>query len=475
ADPIKGYIFGEEKDQARTQHLVDILTQHQIEVYQLGRAHKADGLYFEREVAYVVPTDQTQYKLIKAVFEKRTTFEDSLFYDISAWTLPLAFNVSYAELESDQYSATLLGERVAEKQMKEGQVIGDKAVAYVMHWDEYYAPAALYELLDNELFVKVAQRPFIGETSNGTYEFDYGTIQVPLQNQPIKGEALRDLIAAVAKKYGVDFYALNTGYTSEGIDMGSRNFSALELPKVMLVVGSGVSSYEAGEVWHVLDQRYNIPLSKVSTEDVARADLSRYTTIVMVDGNYSRLSKSAVTKIKDWVRNGGTLVLQRGAIRWGVGQRLSSAKFKSASHPKAEQRPYWKQRDDSGAKVIGGAIAEVAVDNSHPMAYGYRNSYIPIFQRGTLFMEPASNAYATPFRFTKEPLLSGYISNANQTALSEAAAVMVNRLGSGQVVNLANNPNFRAFWFGTNKVLANAIFFGDVIGGGTMEGAPGEE
>ena len=29
------------------------------------------------------------------------------------------------------------------------------------------------------------------------------------------------------------------------------------------------------------------------------------------------------------------------------------------------------------------------------------------------------------------------------------------------IIGFSDNPNFRAFWYGTNKLFANAIFFGD--------------
>jgi hypothetical protein len=28
---------------------------------------------------------------------------------------------------------------------------------------------------------------------------------------------------------------------------------------------------------------------------------------------------------------------------------------------------------------------------------------------------------------------------------------------------MTENPNFRAFWFGTNRLLLNAVFFGGII------------
>ncbi|NND62663.1 MAG: zinc carboxypeptidase, partial [Flavobacteriaceae bacterium] len=114
-----------------------------------------------------------------------------------------------------------------------------------------------------------------------------------------------------------------------------------------------------------------------------------------------------------------------------------------------------------GAKVIGGAIFESKIDRSHPIAFGYKNNRLPLFRSTTLFMEPEKDSYNNPILYTSNPLLSGYISADNLEKLKNTAAVKIGNKGRGQTIYFTENTNFRAFWYGTNKLLMNAVFFGD--------------
>ena len=78
-------------------------------------------------------------------------------------------------------------------------------------------------------------------------------------------------------------------------------------------------------------------------------------------------------------------------------------------------------------------------------------------------MEKSKNPYATPFYYGSKPLQSGWVSKENLDAIKNSAAVIVNTVGNGRVINIADNPNFRAFWLGGSKLFMNAIFFGRII------------
>jgi len=78
-------------------------------------------------------------------------------------------------------------------------------------------------------------------------------------------------------------------------------------------------------------------------------------------------------------------------------------------------------------------------------------------------MEKSKNPYATPFYYKDKPLQSGWISKENYDAVKNSAAVIVSTVGTGRVISIADNPNFRAFWLGTSKLFMNAIFFGRLI------------
>jgi len=470
AASIKAYVFGEEADQARTYHLAEMLNRHQIKVYELNNDLNSDGKSFKKGKAYVIPTNQQQYQLITAIFERRTEFTDSLFYDVSAWTMPYAFNLPFVELGNREFKTDMQGALFNGEMKDNSAVIGGKSnYAYVFEWDEYYAPKAAYKLLSNGIRAKVASRPFTAVTSQGTKDFDYGTIMIPVGVQTDQSKTYQ-LVQEAAKESGIKFYAVSTGLTPKGIDLGSGNFENLREPKVAFIGGSGTNSYEIGEAWHLMDQRYKMPLSIVEQGDVRGSGLDRYNVLVMSGYGYGDFSSSTVDEIKRWVRNGGTLIAYKSGVSWAKQQGLAKVEYVTSDNTEDEDneaRPYVMQGNDSGAGVIGGAIFNTKIDLTHPMGYGFNNENLTVFRNSTQFIQKGENVYSNPVVYTDSPLASGYISDENLEKLKNTAAVIISRYGSGKVIAMTDNPNFRAFWYGTNKLFANAIFFGNTISGST--------
>ena len=113
--------------------------------------------------------------------------------------------------------------------------------------------------------------------------------------------------------------------------------------------------------------------------------------------------------------------------------------------------------------MIGGAIVNATIDTSHPLAYGYRRNQLALFRNGTTFLSPADNPYETYLRYTDKPLLSGYMGDARQQQLAGSAAGSAVKLGRGAVIRLADNPNFRGFWYGTNRLYFNALYMAQIL------------
>ncbi|MEM9917760.1 MAG: M14 family metallopeptidase [Bacteroidota bacterium] len=479
-DKLKGYVFGHKSDKARLFHFLDILDRHQIDVYSFDKDQQLDGQTFDRQNAYYVPLEQAQYRLIKSLFETRTQFKDSLFYDVSAWTLPLAFGIPYAGVPSANKLRKKTKIKAADVgYKKEARLVGGASdYAYVFRWDSYYAPKALNALLQAGLNVKVASKPFKVKSQEGYHSFDYGSILVPVQQSGNSVEKVQKMLQSMPGKYGIPLYGIQSGLASEGVDLGSNSFRKLRKPKALLLVGEGVRAYDAGEIWHLFDQRYQAPLTLVDTEDFGKLDLSKYNTLILADGSYGKITTSQAKKIREWLLKGGVLVPIRSAINWVKGKGLVNLKNKSTrkgNGQKDQRRPYIMRSFDRGAQFTGGAIVEAEADLTHPLLYGYSNERIPLFRRGNLFLAPTTNSYATPLIYSDQPLLAGYISEENQNQLKRSAAATVSSLGRGRVICLADNPTFRAFWLGTNKLLANAIFFGHTIDGGASESVSVEE
>lgn len=464
----KAFVIGDQYDQGRNYHFADLFSHHNVELYELAQDIEADGKQFEQGKAWVIPTNQTEYKFIEAMFETRTEFTDSLFYDVSTWTLPFAFNLPYAELGSRQFNDDLLGTRIENPELPAGEIVGGQSdYAYMFAWNEYYAPRALYRLQDKGIRTKVLSRPSTVTTANGTRRFDYGSILVALGPQDADDDEIFSTLQTIAKEDGIDVYNITTGFAVGGVDLGSPSTEALEKPNVAILVGEGVSSYEVGEIWHLLDQRYKIPLTMIEKNEVSSTDLGRYNRIIMVDGGYGDLSEGAVSAIKRWVRNGGTLILQRDAISWGINQELVELTRKGDEEGEefeySKDLKYADLQNARGAQYIGGSIFNAELDVTHPIGYGYHNEDLYIFRGSTRFYEQPKNHFSVPVSLTNDPLASGYISDHNLALIGNTPSIVVDSHGSGRIISFVDNPNFRAFWFGKNKLFANALFFGNTI------------
>ncbi|WP_412561233.1 M14 family zinc carboxypeptidase [Winogradskyella sp. MIT101101] len=446
----KAIVFGDEKDAAKTYHLAEILKRHNIKFHDVKSDFSADGKSYKKGYSYVVPKNQKNTRLINAMFEKRTTFQDSLFYDVSAWTFPLAFNLDYTETTTAN-----AGAEVNNLTHKNGGVNSKSNYAYLFEWHEYYAPKLLNEILKKGLRAKVSLKTF---KANGK-SYDYGTIMIPAKNQDLSSSEIYTFLDDAAKESHINIDAVSTGL-NDGIDLGSRNFRNLELPKVALLVGDGMTSYDAGEIWHLLDTRYDIVATKLDTKSFGRADLSRYNTIIMVNSR-SGLNDNNTKKLKSWIQDGGTLVAYRSALRWLNSKELMKIDFKKNNNVTAKNISYEQRGDFRGAQVIGGAIFETKLDRSHPINFGYKNDKLAMFRNTTIFINPDKNSYNNPIQYTKNPLLSGYISEENLDSLSLSVPLKIGGIGRGNIIAFTDNTNFRAFWYGTNKLLMNAIFFRD--------------
>jgi hypothetical protein len=325
-----------------------------------------------------------------------------------------------------------------------------------------YAPAALNELQSNSVLAKVATNKFSITISGSAKNFDYGTILIPGQLQTVSSDKIFQLLSSVAQKYGVKIYAVQTGNVNSGSDLGSSKFLPVTKPSIAMIVGTGANPTDAGEVWHLLDQRMNITATHLEIPVFNRVELNKYNTLIMVGGTYTEMNKE---KLKAWVQSGGTLILTEEAVSWAAQNGITDVKFKKLKSPvdSAAMLSYVEREQIDGAQQVFGAIFGADADLANPLAYGYNQKTISLFKANKVFMEKSKNPYATPFYYGSKPLQSGWVSKENADAIKNSAAVIVNTVGNGRVINIADNPNFRAFWLGGSKLFMNAIFFGRII------------
>lgn len=458
-DNVKAYIFKAEKDPVRAYYLAQILDAQEIDFYRPSREIKLNEESYDQDNAFIVPLKQRNYKLIKAMFEKRTEFQDSLFYDISGWTYPMAFNLEYTELSSRDYNRNQLGSKIDALEFPKGRVIGGQsAYAYLFEWHGYYAPRAANRLMEKGIRLKVATSKF---TSPDEVEFDRGTILVPVANQSLSESELFYEMQQIAENDGLLVHSMSSGLT-EGVSLGSNSFITLEKPEVALVVESG-SSYEAGEAWHLLDTRMHMLVTKLPENRVGTNALDRYNTLI-ITGRLD-LSENGMQNLRRWIGDGGTLIGMGSAVTWMARNKLTNLKSVEVEYPDTKDIAYDQIDNYSRSLFIPGGVFMSELELSHPMAFGFYREKLPVFKRGTVLIEPSESKFANVGVYAEEPLVSGWISKANLEAMKGASTIRVNSLGRGRIVSLVDDPNFRAFWYGTNKLMMNAIFFGRIVNG----------
>ena len=462
--PIKAYILSAGKDKARLYHFIDLLNFHRINVYHLNNDVTLNQINYKRDETVIVPLNQSQHTLIRGMFDLAHEFEDSKFYDVSTWTLPLAYGLEYSEINDVNLSDKLLGQLVDNAKPSAPQP-DQPEYAYAFEWSNYYSPKALYRILNSSLFTKVALNPFTASTSKGIYEFDRGSIIVSFDRQAVTPEKIHKLLQDVAKDHGIEIHALTSGRSVAGSktpDVGSQFNKAIQKPTILLVAGRDMDWYNVGEIWHLLDQRMEIPVTISDRNLMQNTEFDRYTHIIFAGGKYKNYRPEFNKELEQWIRKGGTII----GIRQGADWIQNSLLDGDVKNDKAEQinnsdirYAYAEKEGRDPLEFIGGTIFAGDLDITHPLGFGYSNKNIALHKNTTSILSRPKNPYGTVIAYKDSPILSGYASENNQRAIANTAALVAERYGNGSIILFADDPNFRATWYGTNKLFLNSLFF----------------
>jgi len=446
--PVKGYLFGDRDDHTRTRAFLDLLLLHEVEVYR----NEDRSPY-----PYYVPTEQVNYLMVRSAFEKDITYSDSIFYDASTWSLIHAFGLPFAELKTPQSR----GERVTVLPATQPRNISKSNYAYVFDIRDYNAHKVIHIFQKGGAFVQTATRPFTALIQGKQRNFGYGSLSVPVNLQTLSADSIFALAGKAAAETGVEIISLETGYNAGGIDLGSNFLRTVQVPKVMMLIGTGVAPTEAGQIWHLLDQRLSMPITKLDVTNFGRANLSRYNTIILVSGNYE---KAVADKLKPWVQSGGTLVTIKGGAQWAIRNGFTKEKVIPVDTPKQSIRlNYGQAIEIEGAKEIGGSIFQVDLDTTNPIGFGTGRRKLAVYKNSDTYLAPSANPYATVAKYTDNPVIGGYTHPSFMDKIRRSASILVGNEGAGRVIMFADDPNFRGSWYGTNKLFLNALFFGSLI------------
>ena len=442
-DPVKAYRFSE-PDRNKAKAFLELMEHHKVAVYKEGND-------------YVIPTKQPQYRMVQTAFETYEKYRDSVYYDASAWSLANFYQLNYRGVSKSPSSL----KPISSSDLLVNTEVEDSAYAYIVDAVDYNVPAFTYALQKHGVVPMAAFKPFEVNTEKGQVNFSYGSLVIPVSLQKISRDALAKIVEREASRLNLKVHSANTGWSTSGIDLGSRSMRPLKQPKAAMVIGTGTRSYEAGEIWHLLDTRVDMPITKLPVRNLSRVSLDSYNVLVLVSGNYP---ESFQKRLKDWVSKGNTLITIGTGSSWAINSKLVNETTLEKTIDSVAQLPYVEASEHRGRESLGGVFIKAKIDRTHPVAFGYSADELAFYKNNTLWLSPSENAYSTVAKYTENAHIDGYISVKNRSEyFSKAASILVSSVGSGRVVMFADNPNFRGTSYGMNRFFLNALFLGEHI------------
>ena len=422
---------------------------------------KTDDVQIEpRDV--VVSMYQPKSTLVKVLFEPKSQLEDSLTYDITSWARPYSFGVKAYALPgrldaagSAPVQAWVRGSAAAPT---------ERPYAYLARWNSLQDVRFLSHLLQQKVKVRYAEKAFESEGQ----QYAPGTLIITRTGNEALGARFDQLVRAQADSAGTVVTAVKSGFSTSGRDLGSGTVHFVKQPTVAVVAGPGVDPTAFGEVWHYFEQQIGYPLTVLGTEYLGRVSLQKYDVLILPNGNYADIyPDKTLESLKAWVRDGGKLIALEGAAKFLSSKKDFLLKIKAAdsvairkeqkANPYRPLRRYGDAERAEAEDAVQGSIFRVQLDNSHPLAFGYGDTYFALIRTPLNYRFLEKGGWNVGV-IKKNSYSAGFIGAKARKDLADTFVVGTQDLGRGSVVYLGDNPLFRAFWQSGKLLFGNAVF-----------------
>ena len=270
-------------------------------------------LEFDAEIDEDVLTKEREATLRNgsSIMYDTTAFNFTMMYGLEAVTVPEYVNGNLSLWESSSVQLE----------------VDDKAIMWIVDGADDLSVSFAARLMEQDVQVRIVDK----DISLSGKNLSRGSPVVIAMDNP-NNSSLVELIRTTAKNLNVSVSSLYTGFGPEELpDWGGRHFRLLNKPQIAILSHEGFSSYDVGVSWWSLDHHLGIRHSQLNTAMIGYADLRRYNTLIMPSG-YRSINQSEISVLKDWIKQGGTLIANNGSTRMLVSDNsISSIKDVSDS------------------------------------------------------------------------------------------------------------------------------------------------
>ncbi len=455
----KSYVLN--GDANKIDALTQLLAQHEIE-YGWGKKGSTKGYDYQTgkngslktsEKSLVVSTEQRKGTLVKVLFEPNAKLSDSLTYDITAWSLPYAYGLDAVASES-RADATLAVNGKSENQSKTSN-LSENAYAFLTDWNSFNDARFLAELLQKDIRVRYAKKPFTMDD----IDYDRGSLIVTRSDNKNQSDFLKNL-SEIASKHQILLNATNTGFVEGGKDFGSSSVEMIKDNKIAVLSGEPTSTLQFGEIWHFFEQQLHYPITVIDTDYMAGVDLSEYDVLILPDGDGYKdfMDVDKLKHLKEWVSHGGKLIAMGDALKGLTGKEGFGLKAKEIVKDSTINLQSHDDNEREQIKnVITGAIFKTKVDTTHPLAFGYDDTYFSL-KLGDNAYEYLEDGTVVYLEADSTKPVAGFAGSEAQKKIGETLIFGVEEHDDGHVIYMVDNPLFRGFWENGKLFFANALF-----------------
>ncbi len=496
SETIREYILPRRGDVGAVDKLAQLLVFQGVEVSRANGQFTAGGKQYPTG-SYVVSLAQPSKRLIRTLLDPVVAMDDTFLkgeerrrlrrlssevYDVTAWSVPLQYNVEAIAANaksSGNFEALQLND-------KPGAIppATTASVAYLVPWGSQAAGRVLTGALLQNLRVLSTDKSF---TQNGR-KFSAGTLIIPVKNNPAD---LQKILTKLAETAGAEIVATDTGWVDDGVNFGSAYVNVLKKPEIALAWDRPTSSTSAGQTRFVLERQFGYPVTVVRTELLGSADISRFHVIILPDGGFGGgyagvLGPDGARRLKEWVRDGGTLIGIGSAMQFLADPKSALLAVRQEDLAKPGEVPTKKPETPEPSRAPGklfkdeadfdkaiqpetelpgsahGILARVKVDSDQWISAGLPDTLYAMVQGRAIYapIKIDRGVNAVIFEGPDKVVASGYLWDEYRKQLAYKPFVIVQREGRGTIIGFTADPNFRGYMDGLNVLFLNAVFRG---------------
>lgn len=487
---VRSYILPGTRDAAGHQKLASLLTEQGIEVRQTSDEFRACGTTYEAG-AYVVDAAQPTYHLIRTLLDKNVPMDEDFIeeqerlrannlpdqiYDVTAWSLPMMFNL---DVDSCNRSPRVAGDIVEPGRIAQSSVDNaDADFGYLIPWGDMNAVRFLTAAQQDGLHVRSSDLEF---THDSDRTYPSGSLIVSRAGNP---DDLTSRVETLAKDSGAQVQGIDSSWIKDGPNVGSANVKTMHAPNIAMLWDEPASVLSAGSTRFIVEREANYPVTAIRAGQLRSADLSNYQVLLLpAGGSYDQaLGDDGRENLRNWVNSGGVLITLGNATQFAVGgeEPLLNSSLEEKVQPEGvtatdEEKPvkgslitddaqyrHRIQDADASPDWVSGVLTKANVDQEHWLTAGVPEEVHSMYIGRDIYTPLTINhgRNVVSFADAETVLASGYMWEENIEQVAYKPLLMVQPQGRGMVISFTQEPNFRAYMDGMNVLLMNAIFRG---------------